>query len=229
MEAQRTTLMLAGVAGIVATLMVGTGEFMLHFSSTGYVNADPYAFLHEANRARIVAGHFLAVLGGPLYFLGYWRLYQGLKPAKGLMPLGFFLTGAYGFAIGTTWIGSRALIVLLAPAQVGAAGTSALMLDALVADYDFLYENLLQVIRVTTLIASGLFVYLVLRRRTLYPRWVALANPFLVLVAVFVSYFLVPAVGIYLLPTAMNVAHFVFFSAALIGMSQQSSLDRPQD
>ena len=69
MDGERTKLMLAGFAGIAATLLVGSGEFLLHFSSSGYTNADPYAFLLGVSRSRIVAGHFLVVLAGPLYFL----------------------------------------------------------------------------------------------------------------------------------------------------------------
>jgi hypothetical protein len=36
-------------------------------------------------------------------------------------------------------------------------------------------------------------------------------TPIVLLAAIFASYFLVPSVGVYLLPAAMNVAHVIFF------------------
>ena len=221
MSTNRETILRAGLAGIAATLLVGSGEFLMHFSSAGYSNEDPYAFLLGISRARIVAGHFLVALGGPLYFVGYWHIYQALRPAGRLLPLVFFLVGSYGFAVATVWIGSRAFLVLLAQAHAEGSGASVGALEALLADYEFLYESLLQVIRVTTLVSSGLFVYLVLRKETSYPRWMAFANPFLVLVLVFVSYAVLPTVGVFLLPTAMNVAHLVFFAASLVALSRR--------
>lgn len=222
MNNESNRAMLAGFAGIAATLLVGSGEFLMHFSSTGYVNENPYAYLLGVSRSRVIAGHFLIAISGPLYFLGYWHVYQALKPAQGLLPLVFFFAGTYGFGTALVWIGSRALIVLIAQAQAEAIGPDAGLLAGIVADYEFLYENVLQIIRVTTLMASGLFVFLVLRRETRYPRWMALANPFLTLALVFVSYVAVPAIGVFLLPTAMNVAHFVFFSSSLIALSRRS-------
>jgi hypothetical protein len=49
------------------------------------------------------------------------------------------------------------------------------------------------------------------RRQSGYPRWMVAFTPIVVLAAIFASYFLIPSVGVYLLPAAMNVAHVIFF------------------
>jgi hypothetical protein len=71
------------------------------------------------------------------------------------------------------------------------------------------------VLRVLILVISAVLVFTILRRPTLYPRWMAWFNPFGLLVVVFLLFLYVPAVGNYLMPTAMNVAHAVMFGASL--------------
>ena len=89
-------------------------------------------------------------------------------------------------------------------------------IEHLAALYDFRYETLLQIIRITTLLLSVVFIWLTLSGRSHYPRWMALLNPIVLLVANFVIYYFAPSIGKYLMPIALNVAFFIFFSASLV-------------
>jgi len=48
-------------------------------------------------------------------------------------------------------------------------------------------------------------------------------NPVLILAAVFLLFFLVPSIGIFLAPTAMNVTHVIVFSASLIALKNKQT------
>jgi hypothetical protein len=117
---------------------------------------------------------------------------------------------AYGFMIGAVWIGSRANVAFLVNAMSGDALASALGL------YELRYESLLTLVRIAVLIFSGIFVWLILSGRSAYPRWMAILNPILLIIASFVVYLLAPGVGKYLMPIALNVAFFIVFSVSTL-------------
>ncbi|PKP76138.1 MAG: hypothetical protein CVT81_16425 [Alphaproteobacteria bacterium HGW-Alphaproteobacteria-3] len=119
--------------------------------------------------------------------------------------------------IGDVWLGSRVYLGLIVQAQAGGLDATALLAQAAAHN-----EPLIQVVRVVIGLASLLFVGAVLSRRTLYPRWMAAFSPIALLAAVFVSYAIIPAIGVYLLPTAMNIAHFTFFMLSLLVLARRA-------
>ncbi len=217
------SIVCAGMIGMVASILVGIGEGLLHGAVHGVTPDQPYAFMIHLSAKRQMLGHFLAVLAGPLYLFGYWHVYQMLAPDGGLVAKIVTMAAGYGFFIGIVWIGSRAMIGSIAQMQAGLDPPIAQMMNALIPRYQLLMETLLQVIRITTLLFSIGFVYLILRGETLYPVWMVLFNPFVLLLLVFLIYFVMPSVGKYIMPIAMNVAHLVFFSASVIVAILRSS------
>lgn len=198
-------VVVAGLIGLGAAILVGTGEFLLHFNMTGYSSKIPYHFFLDISRKRLIWGHFIAVLAAPFYLVGFWHLYQMLLPSGGKLPAAVALLAGYGFIMGTVWIGSRALIATIVQANTPEN-------HELIASYQLYNESLLQVIRVTTLLMSAGFVYLVLRGATFYPTWMWICNPFFILLAVFLIYFFWPGIGKFIMPIAMNVTYTLFFA-----------------
>jgi len=205
----RSTIVVTGVIGLLGSLLTGAGEFILHFDALARFDVE-YAFLGGISEQRSNVGHFVAVLGAPLYLIGCWHIRLMLKPANDRWSLVAFFVMAYGFVVGLVWIGSRASISALVNMP---ESTDVLHLIDL---YEFRYETLLQVIRIAVLVLSIIFVALVVRGRSHYPRWVALLNPILLIVASFLVYALVPSIGKYLMPIALNVAFFILFAASIV-------------
>ena len=201
-------LITSGVIGLLGALLTGTGEFLLHFDELARFGAENHFFLGISEQ-RTTLGHFFGVLGAPLYLVGCWHIYLMLKPANPTWSLIAFMTAAYGFVIGAVWIGSRANISAL----VNSAESAELL--ALTGLYDLRYETLLWVTRITVLLLSAIFIWLTLTGRSNYPKWMALLNPILLLVASFVVFVVAPDVGKYLMPIALNVAFFIFFLASI--------------
>jgi hypothetical protein len=204
----RSAIVVTGVVGLLGSLLTGAGEFILHFDALARFDVE-YAFLGGISEQRSNVGHFVAVLGAPLYLIGCWHIRLMLKPANDRWSLVAFFVMAYGFVVGLVWIGSRASISALVNMP---ESTDVLHLIDL---YEFRYETLLQVIRIAVLLLSIIFVALVVRGRSHYPRWMALLNPILLIVASFVVYALAPSIGKYLMPIALNVAFFILFSASI--------------
>ena len=209
----RKLLYLSGWIGWLASLVVGAGEFLVHYAPGVLHGGEPYAFFVVISPGHLVVGHYLIILGLPFYALGYAHLFLALRPGSRKLALSVFMLGVASFAIGGVWVGSRAFLGSVV--QVLTTEGAPVALSRILASYDLLLENLVQILRILVLVNSALFVVAVLRFRTLYPRWMAAFNPALLLAIVFLLFFKVPAVGDYLAPTAMNVAHGVLFSASL--------------
>ena len=201
-------LKLTGIIGLVGAILCGTGEFLLHFDPLARFSG--YDFMADISDARLTAGHFFAVVGVSLYFVGMWHIAQMLKPAGEKLSTLLFLIGSFGFLYGAMWMSSRASIGSLVHYPELIAATN------LVDLYQLRSETLLQVTRVTTLVISGIYVYMVLTGKSRYPKWMAATSPIVLLILNFVIYLLAPSVGKFVMPIALNVGFSAFFLLSLI-------------
>ena len=209
MNTKSPVLVITGLLGLLAAIVVGTGEFLLHFDVQGrFGEGGGYAFMEGISAHRTTLGHFLAVLAAPIYVLGFWHVMKMLEPANHLFSRIAFALMSYGIVVGVVWIGSRASISTVL--NLGESG----YLAAFSSLYELRYENLLQITRLAVLFFSVIFVWLVLTGRSHYPRWVAIVNPILLILVSFAIWFVVPGVGIYLMPIALNIAFAVLFAVS---------------
>jgi hypothetical protein len=200
-----------GWLGILASLLVGVGEFLIHFSPSGFEGV-PFQWLRNVPDDRISVGHFLVVFGVPFYVFGYWHLHLALRPGSKRLAEVVLSLGIFAFIIGGMWVSSRAML-----AQIVKTGDAGLL-----AYYDSHYEILVQFLRIIVLVLSIAFAWAVWRGGTLYPKWMAFFAPVLPLALVFLSYLAIPAFGRFLVPTAMNATHLLLFSASLWSLYNQN-------
>jgi len=201
-------LKLTGIIGLVGAILCGTGEFLLHFDPQARFSG--YDFMADISDSRLTAGHFFAVVGVPLYFVGMWHIAQMLKPAGEKLSRILFIIGSFGFLYGAMWMSSRASIGSLVHYPRLISDTN------LVELYELRSETLLQVIRVTTLVISGIYVYMVLTGKSRYPKWMAATSPIVLLLLNFVIYLVAPGVGKFVMPIALNVGFATFFLMSLL-------------
>ncbi len=176
----KSLLVLSGLTGLVAALLVGTGEYLLQFTADGNYSGAHYAWMADIPQARLRAGHYLAILSAPLYLIGYWHIGQMLKPAGVKTARLVSLLGGYGFMVGAVWIGQRAFLALTAAAVVNGTAQPGL-LDNMAA----LNEPLVNVLRVAMVVVSLIWIVQILRGRSHYPRLMALFSPLALLIAIF--------------------------------------------
>jgi len=208
MIAPRTALVVTSLFGVAAALLVGIGENLVQFVVGGDYADPSYAYFGVIEPGRQTVGHFLSVLAAPLYLVGYWHLCRMLEPANRFWARVLFFIGAYAFVVGAAWMGGRVYLALVVH-QIQDRGTDLSLLLQQMAEHN---EPLVNVLRIAIVVISVIWVSLVLTGRSRYPKAMALANPAFILGGVFALYFLVPAVGVYVLPSAMNVTHGIIFS-----------------
>lgn len=207
-------LIISGSIGLLAAVLVGIGEFLLHFDTLARFADGNYDFMLDITDKQQTTGHFIGVLSAPLYVIGCWHIYLMLKPANKTFAFIGFIISAYGFMVGADWISSRA--------SIGAVIHNINIIEqaTLINLYELRYESLLTVIRITTLSTSLIFIYLVLTGRSFYQKWHAFFNPIVLLIGSFVIYLVAPSIGKYIMPIALNLAYAIFFTLSLIQITQ---------
>ena len=212
-------LWITGWMGLTAAILTGAGEFLLHFDPQARFT-DGLAFFEGISESRSTTGHFLSVVGAPLYAVGAFHIFLMLKSSSVRWALLLFMLMAYGCAVGGVWIGSRASISAIVNSPNYAD------LSHLVELYDLRYESLLQLTRFVILAISLIYVVLVAKGGSLYPRWMAVANPIVLILLSFVVYLVVPDIGKYLMPIALNVGFTIFFCLSLYFVRQHRLADQ---
>ena len=205
----KNTIIVTGVIGLMASILVGIGEYLLHYDPLARFREGGFDFMQGIDASRTTTGHFFGVFGATLYPIGCYHIYLMLRQAGERAAQSVFFIGAFGFIVGAVWIGSRASISALIQLPATPEITNLINL------YNVRYETLLTVIRITTLVLSIIFIWLTLTGKSNYPRWMAILNPFVLILASFVTYLFAPQLGKHLMPIALNVAFFIFFSLSL--------------
>ena len=215
-----TTLWWTGFAGLFAALFVGIGEFTLQYSPLGGYEDPSYSYFANVAKNKLTAGHFLSTLSAPFYILGYFHLGR-MFILGGSKVHGWIITllGGYAFVVGNAWLGGRIFLALTAH-EIAATSNPDIVaqLTGLLESFAEHNEPLVNALRLAIVIVSIFWVWRIAIGKTLYPRWVAVFSPALILGAIFTTYFTGLKVGVLLLPAAMNVVHLVVFSLSLFSV-----------
>jgi len=209
-QQEKKTLILTGIAGFLGALCVGIGEWLMQFTQAGKMDETTYNYFLDVKLGNLSVGHFLCVLTGPLYFLGYYHLGRAIDRDKGWLGKAITGLGIYSFGVGIAWIGGRVYLGLGRKAVE--AGEASPELFKSLTEHN---EPFIGVLRIAILLISILWIFGIVKGRSYYPKWMALLSPILILASIFALYAAVPSVGKYILPSAMNVTHLIVFGTSI--------------
>lgn len=211
-----------GYLGLLGAILVGIGEFYLHYSTNVLTDKGEFNFFEFVPMENLKIGHFIAILGIPFYFAGYLHIYRMLKSgnenlAKTVLALGFI-----AFTVGGVWIGSRGYLGTLVHLK---NEMSAETYSKIIANYNSFLEILVQILRVVIALLSIAFSWAILKGGTLYQKYMAFFNPIFILIFFVIIGMILPQIGKYFLPILMNITHFVLFSLSLYQLNKYTQND----
>ena len=208
-------LYIFGTLGLIGAIGVGLGEFLLHYSPHGIgYDGSNFEFFNQIPLDRLTLGHFVAVSFTPFYIAGYYHLYLVFKENNPKISMAIFALGIIAFMIGGMWISSRAQLGYLV--HKIAEYPNDMALQSLIEVYNNHAEILVKSLRIWVAAISVLFVIPIVKGQTIYPKWMAIFNPLLILLSVLVIYMIVPEIGYFIGPIAMNIVHFIVFGLSLL-------------
>lgn len=206
-----------GYFGLIASILVGVGEFYLHYSPVVLNLTDQFEFFNTVSEEHLRVGHFLAIIGLPFYFAGYFHIYRMLRSGNETLARIDLALGFVAFTVGGIWIGSRGFIGSIIhiknkmPAQT---------FQLITQNYDSLLEILVQILRAIIALLSIVFSITILKGGTFYKKWMALFNPIIILILLVLIGKLFPEIGKYILPILMNITHFIIFGLSLYQLNK---------
>lgn len=156
-------------------------------------------------------GTFLSVLFAPAYFLGYYFISQNLTPKKKWLKKAFFFLSIYTFSMAMMWVSARSYLALSVNQKLEAPQNAQPFIQNIIDGIGHHADPLLFITWAGLIIISVLFFYLVFTKQSNFPRLFAFINPISILIFIFLIYFFIPHIGVYLIPTAMNIVHVLFF------------------
>jgi len=194
--------------GLLASIIVGVGEYLLHFLPDG--PGGEVSMLEHVPLKRASKGHFFVVFGAPLYFSGFYGLMKFFSKGNSLLSGMLFISGVLSFAVGGVWVSSR---YFAAEVLQRSSGTEdhAFYLQS----YEDHYQVLVWILRILVAAVSIIYVLLILKNKQGIPKWIAIFNPIILLLMIFSTLYWCKPLGVQIAPIAMNVTYFIFFSIVL--------------
>ena len=206
-----------GYLGLLASILVGLGEYLLHYSPNILKFSTDYEFFKFVPINNLTTGHFLAVIGLPLYFAGYIHIYRMLKSGNETLARIVLGVGFIAFAVGGIWIGSRASIGNIVNLK---DSMNAIVYQNLLDHYTNHMEILVKILRIVIATLSVVFAITILKGNTYYKKWMAIFNPIVILLLLVLIGKLIPSIGKHMLPILMNVTHFILFALSLYQLNK---------
>lgn len=214
---------LLGYLGLLGAILVGIGEFYLHYSPQVLTATGDFQFFEFVSLQHLIVGHFLSVLGLPFYFAGYLHIYKMLKSGNATLARIVLTLGFIAFAVGGIWIGSRGYIgSLVHLKQEMSTETYSKLID----NYYVFLEVLVQVLRIIIVLLSIAFAWTILKGGTFYQKYMAFFNPIIILILFVIIGKSLPQIGKFFLPVLMNITHVVMFSMSLYQLHKHKILTK---
>ena len=201
-----------GILGLLASVLVGLGEYFLHYSPHILGHAEDYIFFKYVSLNNLSLGHILAITGLPFYFAGYIHIYQMLRSGNETLARVVLAIGFVAFTVGGVWIGSRASIGNIVHLK---SAIEPSVYQNLIDHYTNNMEILVQALRIIIALLSIMFTITILKRGTYYKKWMAIFSPIVILILLVIIGKILPSIGKHILPILMNVTHFILFSLSL--------------
>jgi hypothetical protein len=166
---------LAGLIGLAGSLLFFAGD-MLFYGHLGPGNRfanGMLATVQHASVERLFAGGLLGPIAACMCIVGFWHVYLNVRPQSQtlgrLMFAAFCVLMVAGSAVHTLWAAKGLALKYCSGEQVPCAN----VLEATRAYWTLAYN----LGAVPGYLGAVLLAYLVVLKRTWYPRWTVIANP----------------------------------------------------
>ena len=208
----RRELLLTAAAGLAGAVLMFAGDMFLYGhwgSGANFINRYK-TVIQEASTLRLYIAGALGPIAAIFYLIGARHLHLRLEPAKPLLRVvtsfAFVATFIVAGAVHAVW---AAYALVLRGAAHGHANAD---LQTVIGDY---LQVLFRIAEVAGYPAALLLFLLVLTNQTTYPRWSAVLNPGVVMVAAPLITFLPGPIGAPVVGGLFNLAFVVFFLLSL--------------
>jgi hypothetical protein len=181
----QNTLRLTGCAGIAGVLLMFAGDMLLYGGLYGGPEFLEISrrIMGEIPRARLMAGGIVGPIAASFCALGFWHVYLALRGGGTIPAAVTFAAFASMYVVGGTYHAGFVYTGLIVRAKNAAEGIDSGAIEALLRNSNEYLHLLFTITCILGGIATIAFLYAVLCRKTLYPKWIVLITPTLLILA----------------------------------------------
>lgn len=210
---EASVVFICGLVGIIAVILTIICDFILigrPNSSHSFLKLGTES-MYGLSQWRIYIGTFAGILVLPLQAGGLVPFYYGLKPAGKTKALiaslvaGHAVGIAAGFHLSYAFIASGWDLFHSVKPQDAAA-------SQMIRNFDIYWKITIVIMALDLFISSAIYIYLLIKKNTLYPKWMALLSPIFVFLYTYILVMWLPhPVGGFIAPAFLNFSTLIFF------------------
>jgi len=220
-------LHITGILAMLGALIYAIGDVLL---LAGKVNMDDYPNLKRFQKLlsdaegmialsprRLTWGALLGVFATPLVLAGYWQVYRGLSGANETLVFVTILLFGFSSVIGAFVHGTFYYIGEYVHALNKVDEHSQVVIADMIERHRKVLIITYAPVMISAVIASILFSIMVGTQNTLFPVWMAAANPVILIIAwLILKRFLPAIIREWTTGAGFNIAYFVFFTCTTL-------------
>jgi hypothetical protein len=211
-------VLVGGVTGITGTLLTIISDFILLGRPVSTLSFFKLGTESMAGLAawRITIGTFMGIIVLPLQIAGLTAVYFGMRP--GGKRISFVVSAIYAHALimGVAFHTSYAFIASGWKLYYE-VGFKDLLAAEMMERFDYFWNIIIAIMLIELLFSSICFFVMVLKRKTLFPRWMGILNPLCIFVLMFPLIIWLPSpIGGYIGPAYLNLCTMLFLTLSTV-------------
>lgn len=216
-----STLKICAIIGSVAALMGCLADLLLlYVPHGGYENWD-YRFFEHISASRLTWGHYIGVFAIPLELVGLMVVFEALRPAGEKWRTFLAALVVYMMTLGVAYH------AMLAPAArvknaLGASVDAAFFKNNL----SLYFEPLGHLFFGLFAIVGVVFIFLILKQKTAFPKWAVLFSPLCVYVYIAIFYALFSGIGSAFMVAGFNFSILILIAGAYFFVRKEASREK---
>lgn len=176
-------LRFTGLAGILGAMLMFTGDMFLYggFYSGAEFSEYSRKIMSEIPLLRLMIGGAIGPIGSILYAIGFWHIFLALKPGSKILSKITFSAFASMMIVGGAFHSGFVNTGLILRAKNSIHAPDLEVMKSLIAQSNTYIHFLYNIIYFLGLIATITYLYVILFKKTYYPKWIVLFTPTLLL------------------------------------------------
>lgn len=199
--------------GMLSVLITIISDFILLGKSNSAIGFFAFGTetMWDIDPWRITLGTFIGVFALPFQLLGLLPLYFAFKPAGRLLQILTVIGNAHAILMGVAFHMSYAYIGR-GWALYHQNDISKEITIKMINSFLFHWLILLIIMSLEIILSSIIYIVMVIKGKTLFPKWMAVFSPIGIILIIFPVILAFPyPIGGYIAPACLNIATFMFF------------------
>ncbi|HKL99486.1 MAG TPA: DUF6796 family protein [Mobilitalea sp.] len=207
-----------GIIGIMGVLTTIISDIILlgRPSSAAEFFHNATKCMADISHGRITAGTFIGVIALPFQVLGLAPLYYGLKSSGKVLPLIVVLIDAHALLMGVAFHMSYTFMGR-GWKFYQESGLDQNIISDLLHRFDDYWGLLILIIATELICGTIIYIIIILKRTSSFPKWMALVNPLVVMSLVLPLIYILPSpIGGYIGPTVLNLSTLIYILVTML-------------